>query len=152
MYPETVGRSLEEVEEIFQQGHVFSAWAIGRNIGVKTLDQVVSDNVSIHSCIERDTTFIILFSAQRLAFTRRRKGRKEYVVIKYFSRVWWRLCGLVMSILRGKNQVKGKRLIKVWMRHCFFWRCLLWLRPFKFLMCLMSADAEVIWSQGHVDM
>jgi len=87
MYPETVGRSLEEVEEIFQQGHVFSAWAIGRNIGVKTLDQVVSDNVSIHSCIERDTAFIILFSAQRLAFTRRRKGRKEYVVIKYFSRV-----------------------------------------------------------------
>jgi len=48
MYPETVGRSLEEVEEIFQQGHVFSAWAISRNIGVKTLDQVVSDKVSIH--------------------------------------------------------------------------------------------------------
>ncbi|KAL9710055.1 high affinity glucose transporter [Leucoagaricus gongylophorus] len=43
MYPETVGRSLEEIEEIFQQGHVFSAWAIGRNIGKKTLDQVVSD-------------------------------------------------------------------------------------------------------------
>ena len=48
MYPETVGRSLEEVEEIFQQGHVFSAWAISRNIGVKTLDQVVSDKVSSH--------------------------------------------------------------------------------------------------------
>jgi len=49
MYPETVGRSLEEIEEIFQQGHVFSAWAIGRNIGKKTLDQVVSDKVSIRT-------------------------------------------------------------------------------------------------------
>jgi len=78
MYPETVGRSLEEVEEIFQQGHVFSAWAIDRNIGVKTLDQVVSDKVSIHSCIEGNTLFIILLSAQRLAFNRRRrKGVKN---------------------------------------------------------------------------
>jgi len=46
MYPETVGRSLEEIEEIFQQGHVFSAWAIGRNVGKKTLDQVISGKVS----------------------------------------------------------------------------------------------------------
>ena len=148
MYPETVGRSLEEVEEIFQQGHVFSAWAIGRNIGVKTLDQVVSDNVSIHSCIERDTAFIILFSAQRLAFTRRRKGRKEYVVIKYFSRVWWRLCGLVMS-LTGK---KWKRLIKWCLNEALYSfddACCDWNLS---NLCLMSADAEVIWSQGHVDM
>ncbi|KAF5354221.1 hypothetical protein D9756_006878 [Leucocoprinus leucothites] len=41
MYPETVGRSLEEIEEIFQQGHVFSAWAIDRNVGKKTLEDVV---------------------------------------------------------------------------------------------------------------
>jgi len=41
MYPETVGRSLEEVEEIFQQGHVFSAWAIDKNVGKKTLEEVV---------------------------------------------------------------------------------------------------------------
>lgn len=35
MFPETVGRSLEEVEEIFQSGHVFSAWKIGREVGLK---------------------------------------------------------------------------------------------------------------------
>ena len=36
MYPETVGRSLEEVEEIFKQGHTFSAWKIGKDVGKKT--------------------------------------------------------------------------------------------------------------------
>ena len=41
MYPETVGRSLEEVEEIFKQGHVFSAWKIGKVAGKKTLKEVV---------------------------------------------------------------------------------------------------------------
>ncbi|KAJ2932771.1 hypothetical protein H1R20_g4309, partial [Candolleomyces eurysporus] len=41
MFPETVGRSLEEVEEIFQQGHIFSAWKIGRNVGKKTLEEVI---------------------------------------------------------------------------------------------------------------
>ena len=35
MYPETVGRSLEEVEEIFNQGHTFSAWKIGKDVGKK---------------------------------------------------------------------------------------------------------------------
>jgi len=41
MYPETVGRSLEEVEEIFKQGHVFTAWKIGKDVGKKTLSEVV---------------------------------------------------------------------------------------------------------------
>jgi len=44
MYPETVGRSLEEVEEIFQQGHVFTAWKIRKDVGKKTLEQVVHDS------------------------------------------------------------------------------------------------------------
>lgn len=43
MYPETVGRSLEEVEEIFKQGHVFSPWKIGKDVGKKTLEQVIAD-------------------------------------------------------------------------------------------------------------
>jgi len=42
MYPETVGRSLEEVEEIFKQGHTFSAWKIGKDVGKKTLEDVLS--------------------------------------------------------------------------------------------------------------
>jgi len=41
MFPETVGRSLEEVEEIFQQGHTFTAWKIGKEVGKKTLAEVV---------------------------------------------------------------------------------------------------------------
>ena len=41
MYPETVGRSLEEVEEIFNQGHTFSAWKIGKDVGKKMSKEVV---------------------------------------------------------------------------------------------------------------
>jgi len=41
MYPETVGRTLEEVEEIFNQGHMFTAWKIGKDVGKKTLKEVV---------------------------------------------------------------------------------------------------------------
>jgi len=40
MFPETVGRTLEEIEDIFQQGHTFTAWRIGRNVGKKTVDDV----------------------------------------------------------------------------------------------------------------
>lgn len=41
MFPETVGRTLEEVEDIFASGHAFSAWAIGKDVGKKTLGEVV---------------------------------------------------------------------------------------------------------------
>lgn len=49
MFPETVGRSLEEVEEIFKQGHTFTAWKIGKDVGKKTLAEVVerSKDVSV---------------------------------------------------------------------------------------------------------
>ena len=43
MYPETVGRSLEEVEEIFKQGHTFSAWKIEKDVGKKTLKDVLPE-------------------------------------------------------------------------------------------------------------
>ncbi|KAG5339837.1 hypothetical protein C0989_003346 [Termitomyces sp. Mn162] len=44
MFPETVGRTLEEVEEIFQQGHVFTAWKIGREVGRKTVEDVIAND------------------------------------------------------------------------------------------------------------
>ncbi|KAG6908193.1 hypothetical protein DXG01_005782 [Tephrocybe rancida] len=47
MYPETVGRTLEEVEDIFQQGHLFTAWKIGRNVGKKTVEEVVGKEKDI---------------------------------------------------------------------------------------------------------
>jgi hypothetical protein len=47
MYPETVGRSLEEVEEIFKQGHVFTAWKIGKDVGKKTLEEVVQKSKTL---------------------------------------------------------------------------------------------------------
>ncbi|KII90865.1 hypothetical protein PLICRDRAFT_548831 [Plicaturopsis crispa FD-325 SS-3] len=41
MYPETAQRTLEEIEEVFAQGHVFTAWAVKRDVGKKTLEDVV---------------------------------------------------------------------------------------------------------------
>lgn len=43
MYPETVGRSLEEIEEVFEQGHVFTAWKVKRDVGKKNLEDVLPD-------------------------------------------------------------------------------------------------------------
>ena len=40
MYPETKGRTLEEIEEVFGQGHMFSAWKIKSTVGLKTLEDV----------------------------------------------------------------------------------------------------------------
>ncbi|EPS93218.1 hypothetical protein FOMPIDRAFT_1039147 [Fomitopsis schrenkii] len=40
MFPETAGRTLEEVEAIFAEGHVFSAWAIKRDVGKADLGQL----------------------------------------------------------------------------------------------------------------
>ncbi|KAF4566476.1 hypothetical protein EYR36_011903 [Pleurotus pulmonarius] len=40
MFPETKQRTLEEVEEIFTQGHLFSAWKIGSEVGSRTVADV----------------------------------------------------------------------------------------------------------------
>ena len=39
-----------EVEEIFSQGHTFTAWKIGKNVGMKTLKEVVENlkNLPLH--------------------------------------------------------------------------------------------------------
>jgi hypothetical protein len=51
MYPETVGRTLEQVEEIFNQGHTFTAWKIGKDVGKKTLKEVVEKSKDLQvSC------------------------------------------------------------------------------------------------------
>ena len=41
-FPETAGRTLEEIEEVFDQGHIFTAWRIDRKVGQKTLQDVVN--------------------------------------------------------------------------------------------------------------
>lgn len=41
MYPETAGRTLEEVEAIFAKGHTFTAWRVDRSVGLRTFEQVV---------------------------------------------------------------------------------------------------------------
>lgn len=43
-FPETAGRTLEEVETIFEQGHTFTAWAIKRDVGKKTVEQAITAN------------------------------------------------------------------------------------------------------------
>ncbi|EGN92513.1 hypothetical protein SERLA73DRAFT_191008 [Serpula lacrymans var. lacrymans S7.3] len=40
MFPETAQRTLEEVEDIFAQGHTYSAWAISRDVGKKTVQDI----------------------------------------------------------------------------------------------------------------
>ncbi|RPD55059.1 general substrate transporter [Lentinus tigrinus ALCF2SS1-7] len=44
MFPETAGRTLEEIEEVFAQGHIFTAWKIKRDIGKKTLQDIKADD------------------------------------------------------------------------------------------------------------
>jgi len=41
-FPETAQRTLEEIEEVFAQGHVFSAWAISREVGKRNLEDVAT--------------------------------------------------------------------------------------------------------------
>ncbi|OCB89303.1 general substrate transporter [Sanghuangporus baumii] len=40
MYPETKGRTLEEIEEVFCQGHMFAAWKVKSHVGLKALEDV----------------------------------------------------------------------------------------------------------------
>ena len=40
-FPETAGRTLEEIVEVFAQGHTFTAWRIPRHVGKKTLQEVI---------------------------------------------------------------------------------------------------------------
>ncbi|KAI0057218.1 general substrate transporter [Artomyces pyxidatus] len=46
MFPETKGRTLEEIEEVFAEGHVFTAWKIRKDVGRKTLQQVKAEQKS----------------------------------------------------------------------------------------------------------
>jgi hypothetical protein len=39
-FPETAGRTLEEIEDVFSQGQPFTAWKVGRDVGKKTLEQL----------------------------------------------------------------------------------------------------------------
>lgn len=41
-FPETAQRTLEEIEEVFAQGHAFSAWAISRDVGRRNLEDIVA--------------------------------------------------------------------------------------------------------------
>ncbi|TFY81164.1 hypothetical protein EWM64_g2848 [Hericium alpestre] len=60
-FPETSGRSLEEIEEVFAAGHMFTAWKIPRNVGKKTLEQVVGEkkNLCVHDADEKDEKFSV---------------------------------------------------------------------------------------------
>ncbi|TCD66166.1 hypothetical protein EIP91_001720 [Steccherinum ochraceum] len=47
-FPETAGRTLEEIEEVFAQGHIFTAWKVKRDVGKKTLRDVVEKDNDSH--------------------------------------------------------------------------------------------------------
>ncbi|OJT07815.1 High-affinity glucose transporter [Trametes pubescens] len=54
MFPETAGRTLEEIEDVFNQGHVFTAWNVKRDVGKKSLKDVVGDKHEVHAVDSRD--------------------------------------------------------------------------------------------------
>lgn len=41
-FPETAGRTLEEIEAVFEQGHIFTAWKVKKDVGRQTLEDVIS--------------------------------------------------------------------------------------------------------------
>lgn len=51
MFPETAGRTLEEIEDVFAQGHTFTAWKIKKDVGKKTLEEVIDDKKRLVSKI-----------------------------------------------------------------------------------------------------
>ena len=92
-FPETAGRTLEEIEEVFDQGHMFTAWKIERHVGKKTLEDVVNkkqtDSVG-PSCIlfmlqvdaNWDDSFFFFNSTMiTIARTRRHKVQSPVAVV-----------------------------------------------------------------------
>lgn len=66
-FPETAQRTLEEIEDVFAQGHVYSAWAIKRDIGKKTVDEAINANknlVSTYSIVRCGKIRLIIISFQ----------------------------------------------------------------------------------------
>ena len=47
-FPETKGRTLEEIEDVFTQGHTFTAWKIKSTVGKKTLEEVKAQAKEFH--------------------------------------------------------------------------------------------------------
>lgn len=47
MFPETAGRTLEEIEDVFAQGHWFTAWKISKDVGRKTLADVIGKDADV---------------------------------------------------------------------------------------------------------
>lgn len=61
-YPETKGRTLEEIEDVFNQGHVFTAWKIKSDVGKKTLAEVKGNPVCDLPLILSSTTDLTLLT------------------------------------------------------------------------------------------
>ena len=49
MFPETAGRTLEEIEDVFAQGHWFTAWKISKDVGRKTLADVIGKDADVRA-------------------------------------------------------------------------------------------------------
>ncbi|BGP57934.1 high affinity glucose transporter [Rhodotorula sphaerocarpa] len=57
MFPETKGRTLEEMEEVFAAGNVFTAWRIPATVGRRSavdLESPASDNYQTQNVLSRD--------------------------------------------------------------------------------------------------
>jgi hypothetical protein len=45
---------LEEIEDVFAQGHEYSAWKVSRNVGKKNLEDVLANKVEEKESIEKN--------------------------------------------------------------------------------------------------
>ncbi|KAM5544035.1 hypothetical protein V8D89_002221 [Ganoderma adspersum] len=56
MFPETAGRTLEEIEDVFAQGHTFTAWNVKRDVGKRTLQDIKGHDIhEVESHDEKQT-------------------------------------------------------------------------------------------------
>ncbi|PCH41869.1 general substrate transporter [Wolfiporia cocos MD-104 SS10] len=66
-FPETAKRSLEEIEEIFAQGHAYTAWRISKDVGFKNAEQtpvVETEKVSPEYVLEKELSFTHAYQPQ----------------------------------------------------------------------------------------
>ena len=78
MYPKTVGRSLQEIEKIFNQSHTFSAWKIGNDVGKKMLKEVVGKSNDLEVTLLSSISFYLDGLCANYLLDKTDSRRKEF--------------------------------------------------------------------------
>ncbi|KAK7027243.1 high affinity glucose transporter [Paramarasmius palmivorus] len=103
MYPETVGRTLEEVEDIFAAGNVFSAWKIDKNVGrrnIEDMEEQKEPNGSAQGAIVASMPAGSFVGALAVTQLGDRLGRKKTIMLA--ALIW-----VIGSILQCAAMTRG---------------------------------------------